>query len=220
MRLQEDSNSHMPIPITLSDLMPVLPKLATPPTGLRAITYLRTYPSFLALCPAAPVSAGIIHQLAGIAYSWMPRVLRLDGSFETAALAAMNKALVAAAGAPASTALTPKEFSDIANWIRSSVGASKLLHFAKPDTFPIWDSKVERFRHGGAPPYNYMINPHNYIKYLQEVDEVLGGSSFSMSFLSPYNAGLHKRLTALGMSSPYVVTGPRAIEAAAFELAP
>ena len=210
----------MPIPITLSDLMPILSKLPTPPVGLRAITYLRTYPSFLALAPAAPASITSIHQLAGIAYGWMPRVLRLDESFETAALAAMNKALVAATGAPASTVLTPHEFSDLANWIRSSVGASKLLHFAKPDTFPIWDSKVERFRHGGAPPYNYMTNPTNYITYLQEVDKVRGGPTFLTSLLCPYNSRLHLRLTALHIGSPYVVSGPRAIEAAAFELAP
>ena len=80
----------MPIPIALSDLMAVLPKLAVPPTGLRAITYLRTYPSFRALCLGAPASPTTIHQLAGIAYSWMPRVLRLDVSFETAVVSPLH----------------------------------------------------------------------------------------------------------------------------------
>lgn len=181
--------------------------------GLRAETYLRTYPSLLALARSHRCDDRLLHQLMCVAYGWMPRILRIDPEFLPASVATL--ALVRDA--------------DIHNWheisidplakcVRSAVGASKILHFVNPEVFPIWDSKVERLR--CKRPFmsdKHMSKVIHYNAYLREV-HAMAQESQAEAFCASMNRSLRDRLSTLSIE-PYSVCNVRAIELAAFSLA-
>ena len=84
--------------------------------------------------------------------------------------------------------------------------------------FPIWDSNIETFRFGGAPPHNHMNQVGNYFAYADEVHAIRRDPGFPALF-TQFVAAFNARRAALGIG-PYPVSEVRAIEAAAFELAP
>ena len=115
----------------------------TPATDSRAATYLRTYPALVALarCEGGGDDTTRFLQLATVVYGWMPRILRLDPEHLDKAIDAFRQARA--------THQDASDFELVDNvgaCLHSVVGASKLLHFANPEVFPIWDSNVERFR--------------------------------------------------------------------------
>jgi hypothetical protein len=202
--------------MTLTDLQPVIAQIAGQPLihDLRSITYLSTYPSIRALGTApGPIGFDRFHQLAAMAYGWMPRVVRIDRMQSSQALAA----LVTAQTATAAT-LRSIPIADIAACLRSLVGASKVLHFVNDSVFPIWDSNIEAFRLRGPPPHNHMKNVNNYFAYVDEVHAIRRDVGFP-TFLARFSGALNTRLTALGIAH-YSISEVRVIEAAAFELAP
>jgi hypothetical protein len=94
-------------------------------------------------------------------YSWMPRKLTLDFS------------LVERATQVVQAASRPDNISadDLALLVRcinhSLVGASKLLHFASPKSYPIWDSRVFRYIYGRRPSQNQISHVPSYFTYRQ-----------------------------------------------------
>jgi hypothetical protein len=202
--------------MTLTDLQPAIGQIAGRPAiqNLRAITYLSSYPSLRALGAApGPIPLDRFNQLAAMAYGWMPRIVRIDPLHTPQALAA----LVAAQAA------TPATFHGIAvaavaKCLHSLVGASKVLHFVNDRVFPIWDSSIETFRLHGLLPYNQMNVVANYFAYADDVHAIRGDLAFP-AFLTQFTAAMNARLTALGIAH-YPISEVRAIEAAAFELAP
>lgn len=182
--------------------------------GLRSITYLSTYPSIRAVGVAAgPILLDRFNQLAAMAYGWMPRIVRIDPHDTSRALAA----LVAAQRATPAR-LCRIAVADVAACLHSLVGASKVLHFVNDAVFPIWDSSIETFRLNGPPPYNHMNVAANYFAYAEEVHGIRLDPTFP-AFLTQLTAAMNARLTALGIAH-YPISEVRAIEAAAFELAP
>jgi hypothetical protein len=95
------------------------------------------------------------------------------------------------------------------------VGASKLLHFANPALFPIWDSNIEAFR---AKPGSDVTSVPQYMDYVAEVHGIRAEPGFP-AFYSAFCAAYSARLTANGITA-YSIGHVRAIEAAAFELVP
>jgi hypothetical protein len=181
------------------------------PTELRAVTYLATYPSILELGTAkGKFNLDRFHQLAAMVYGWMPRIVRLNSKHK-------EKALVALSKASESTHETAEAvlIQDVANCLHSAVGASKMLHFVRPEVFPIWDSNVERVRLGDEPPYNHMNQTQNYWNYFREVHSIRKENGFD-GFLEDYNSVLAERLRACAIA-PYRVLAVRAIEAVTFE---
>jgi hypothetical protein len=81
------------------------------------------------------------HQVAVMAYGWMPRVLRLDRAHVEPALIALLPARAVNAADVVAGDIEP-----VARCLHSVVGGSKVLHFVNPDVFPIWDSGIARFR--------------------------------------------------------------------------
>jgi hypothetical protein len=102
---------------------------------------------------------------AGFTYAWMPRILRLDPSAAPVALAALQDAH--AGGEPSLEHLTV-----VATYLSGSVsGASKLLHFAAPERYPIWDSRVARCL--GARPLKPMADRvTQYLAYVRLCSEL------------------------------------------------
>jgi hypothetical protein len=102
------------------------------------------------------------------AYSWMSSIKQLDPALATvaSAVAALNKLHVLQAADlgvkgydPA--AIDPRHVEGLATMIEpiryflgSVIGTSKLLHFANPEVFPIWDAVIHRYcrlpEHPGA----------------------------------------------------------------------
>ncbi len=200
--------------MTLNELWPAIGLMTENPNvnEPRAITYLMTYPSLCAHGAVVSNDLQKFHQLAVMAYGWMPRVVRLDPHYIQSAHEALQQAQCATAENYSLVSI-----SALANCMRSVVGASKMLHFTNPSVFPIWDSNIERSRLRNEPPYNHMSNIENYLKYVNEVHSVRGEENFD-SFYTAFSDALSARLTTSRIN-PYNVSEVRAIEAALFELA-
>ncbi|SRR5579875_719997 len=141
----------------------------------------------------------------------MPRIVRLDPHH----LASAVDAVRAAQGATdANWNEIPIE--GIAECLSSVVGASKLLHFANPKVFPIWDSKAERFRLCANPSQYHMGQVRNYKAYASEVHRIRQTHGFA-EFYAGFNQAFAERLNRLTIS-PYRLTEVRAVESAMFEL--
>lgn len=198
--------------MNLADIQPAVAQVAAQPlvTDLRGHTYLATYPAMIAIGAAAGITTSVkFHQLATLVYGWMPKIVRINPTHSTKAIVAFDAAISA----------TPATFADvsvkdISDCLHSVVGASKLLHFANPDVFPIWDSNVEIFR---AKPDSDITSVPQYFSYVKEVHNIRAEISFS-SFYTAFNIAYSARLKANGIPA-YTVGEVRAIEAAAFELA-
>lgn len=199
--------------MNLSKIQPAIASILARPrvTELRSHTYMATYPVMMAIGAAPAVSHAVkFHQLATMVYGWMPRVLRIDPIHIGGAINAMCAAMEA----------TPRTFStvpiqDIAKCLHSVVGASKLLHFVNPHAFPIWDSKIESFR---SPASSDMTDVAEYLKYARNVHDIRSDPDFP-AFYAAFQSAYSSRLRASGIPA-YHVNEVRAIEAAAFELAP
>jgi len=199
----------------LNCLIPAIQRVRTsdPQMGSREATYLRTYPAVLAIASCSGLDDTVrFLQLATVVYGWMPRVLRLDPNH-------LDDAVVALREARETTDANRNGLliHNVSACLRSVVGASKLLHFANPKLFPIWDRKVQRFRLGADPSQYHMDQVRNYTGYASVIHEIRQASGFS-GFHAAFNEALGERLTRLEIP-PYHLTEVRSVESAAFELA-
>lgn len=117
-------------------------------------TYLRSYPVLIRysqqLVSAISVDALIL--VAHAVYGWMPTVLKMntDPNQLVKAATLLHEA--------AKRDLDASELGVLTDCVnRSIVGVSKLLHFAYPHRYPIWDSRVFKFVHG-RKPHSYQVN--------------------------------------------------------------
>jgi hypothetical protein len=179
----------------------------------QSLTYLRTYPSILdavASLPRNPKS--LISQVAVFAYGWMPRVARLDPEYFVKA----GTSLVSVANAEGID-IDSEAVSNISECLRSVVGASKVLHFIRPDVYPIWDSKVAKVWHNNkALSQKEISDPAKYIVYVKALQELVL-SNEAKDFLKEFKSVYEARLGKLNIAR-YVLSDMRAIEAAIFEL--
>ena len=197
----------------LAEIKPAIARItpAMPVLELRAYTYLATYRAMVALAsePSA-LDLARFHQIAVMAYRWMPRILRLDRAHAEPALMSLRRARTVTIAD-----LVASEIAPVARCLHSVVGASKVLHFVNPDVFPISDSGIARFR---GVPVSDLEDEEQYCVYVREVHRIIGEPGFDAlreDFLAAYRA----RLEVSGIP-PYQITPVRAVEAAAFELAP
>jgi hypothetical protein len=199
--------------VILADIKPALARLtpARPVLELRAYTYLATYPAIVSLAsePSA-LDFARFHQIAVMAYGWMPRILQLDREYMEPALMALRRARTATVAD-----LVAGDIEPVSRCLHSVVGASKVLHFVNPYVFPISDSGIVRFR---GIPVSDLEDERQYCVYVREVHRItqeLGFDAFRKDFAAVYRA----RLEVSGIP-PYEITPVRTVEAAAFELAP
>jgi len=183
-----------------------------PIVDLRSNAYLATYPALLAAASNPGDSPWAwFCQIAAMTYGWMPRVVRLDMEHSRTAAQSLLAAHHATQESMQKIQITPISLS-----VRSVVGASKMLHFANPNVYPIWDSRIETTRLGKAPGLTHMQAPENYWRYCAEVHEVRMHRDFR-GFYVEMEAALAARLEYLGIE-PYPISEVRAVELAVFEL--
>ena len=198
----------------LVDIEPVLNVLENRlvVVDLRTHTYLSSYPEILAHTKKIKkYNVSSLYHLSLLVYGWMPRVLRVDSSYLEKAVEALNQAIDCN-----TETFREIDVSNLAQCLHSVVGASKMLHFAKPDVFPIWDSKIQAFR-GKRNGYNDMAKIENYFEFVGDVHGIISDSDFE-SFKSKFNTLFEKRLLKSDIEK-YAIGNVRVVEAATFELA-
>jgi hypothetical protein len=185
----------------------------TPALFSRAATYLRTYPALLSIARQSEADDRTkFLQLATVAYGWMPRIVRLDPVHLDSAIEAFTRAQAAT-----EVSWNQVSIEHVAACLHSVVGASKLLHFANPEVFPIWDRNVERISCGTEPSQYHMDQLTNYVSYAGQVHELRQAAAFH-AFFDEFTHAYKERLDRLEITR-YPLTQIRAVEAAAFELA-
>jgi len=175
-------------------------------------SFLRAYP---ALVSAAHLESSSPQETflrtAALAYAWMPRTLRLDDDFLSAAVAAF------AAARGEHMTINQSAIDPIAACLGSLIGASKVLHLANPAVFPMWDKGVERFRLGEEPTAYHMGQTRNYLGFIEDVWNVTSDPHF-LTFHNDYCTAYQERLQRLRIA-PYPLTEPRVVQSATSELA-
>lgn len=129
-------------------------------------------------------------------YGWMPTILELH--------AASIKDLEAGAkllNQARSGTLVDNDLRTLTDLVNNSlVGVSKLLHFAAPSHFAIWDSRVYQFVFERAP-YHYRMNSVPDYRHYHEILNQIAEDRRFPSF--------HERVNR---KVGYAVSAPRAIE--------
>ena len=121
--------------------------------------YLLDYFSSKQSFSAADVVCG-----AHMVYGWMPTILELYPSLGETDLDAAAEVLTKA---KEGKDIASSEVEALAILVNNSVvGASKLLHFAAPNHFPIWDSKVYSFIHEKRPHFYRVNSVETYLQYV------------------------------------------------------
>lgn len=106
---------------------------------------------------------------AHMVYGWMPTVLSLNTS--TPDEGRLERAATMLNSARRGIDLKMGDLAALAKLVNNSVvGASKLLHFAAPDFYAIWDSKVCRFVTGSDRTYHQQVNDvQKYMTYIERL---------------------------------------------------
>nr|AAN18027.1 hypothetical protein [Pseudomonas chlororaphis subsp. aurantiaca] len=179
---------------------------------LQSLTYLRSYPALLAASrtlASSHDSGDLLLQLSALCYGWMPRVARVNAKYVDKASAALVCAL------ESDILIDKTQMQDLANSLHSVVGTSKLLHFLRPQLYPIWDSKVARVWATTDATTN-MRKVENYRSYIEDIRTLIASADFA-AFHDDFNQAYSRRLDRLNIA-PYSLSPIRAVEAAAFEL--
>jgi hypothetical protein len=146
-------------------------------------SYILSYPHLLSYFENK-TSFGVEDVVRGthMVYGWMPRILNLNAG-------PIKLDLVEAAGiltkAKSTGSLTNSDLAKIASLAGNSlVGASKLLHFIAPNSFPIWDSNVYAFVFNERP-HNYRVKQiSKYRKYLDILNKLKADPRFNRFHMS------------------------------------
>ncbi|NTY90426.1 hypothetical protein [Pseudomonas putida] len=198
--------------MNLADIKPAIESVTASliVTDLRELTYLATYPGMISIGAAGEVANDVkFHQLSTLVYGCMPRIARIDPSHTSAAVTALGEALSAS-----EVNYKLVRIKSISDCLHSVVGASKLLHFANPNVFPIWDSNIEAFRKISDSD---ITSVSKYMDYIDEIHGIRREAEFP-EFYTKFSGAYSARLTANAIPA-YSISHIRAIEAAAFELA-
>jgi hypothetical protein len=133
----------------------------------------RSYQSFLGFFDArSSIGASEAILGASLAYAWMPTILDFNGSPEEVALLLQR--------VKQGESLSNEELNALAKVVNNSmVGASKLLHFVRPDMYAIWDSRVYRYLTLQKPYAQRMRDPASYLEFLKLLQLLVSDKRFA-----------------------------------------
>jgi hypothetical protein len=179
--------------------------------GSSRASFLRAYPALLVAARSRDRAAADTFVLtAAFAYGWIPGTLRVDHR----RLEAAARAFEAARAEDAE--FSPQAVAAVAGCLHSLIAASKVLHFANPGVYPIWDGRIERFRQGATPSQYHMTQTENYVAYASDVHWITREQGF-LGFHHDYCINYQARLRQLAIP-PYPLTDLRVIESAVHEI--
>jgi len=167
-------------------------------------SYIASYPHLVSyLQSLTTITSADVVRASHMVYGWMPTILDL---YHGKDIATLDEAADMLEQAKSGHHLTKENLEKLSGLVNNSmVGASKLLHFASPTNYAIWDSRIYFYLYG-KKPHHYQVNdPVLYIKYLDALSEISKKNEFEV---------FHEKINAkLG----YVVTAFRAIELVMFQ---
>lgn len=166
--------------------------------------YHRAYPHLVEFFNGAhQIQPSTVVHAAHMVYGWMPTILEMHWGADDRHLHQVADILTKARnGADAS----PSDLTLLTGVVnRSLVGASKLLHLAAPDRYPIWDSRVYRFVHEAVPYHHRLNDVGTFDSYINLVRS-LAKDPRAQQLVADVNAMLG-----------YKVTQVRAVELVMFE---
>lgn len=129
---------------------------------IKSYEAIRTYFSERDVLSGADVIRG-----SHMVYGWMPTILDLYS--EPPNLSAEGAATILN-GVKETGVITDDNLRKLVLFINNSlVGASKILHFISPETFPIWDPRIYSFVYD-KKPYGYNVSKlKNYRTYMEKL---------------------------------------------------
>lgn len=160
----------------------------------RIYTYLATYPHIRATVAGfSRITSDEIYATIAMVYGLMPTAMNLRRGDMEPFLAPLN------ALRDTGQRLTAGELDGLKALVNNSiVGTSKLLHFLAPETYPVWDSRINRFLNGEPRPETNSVP--RYRDYLADFDRLRVDADFE-----PLRASIEGRLG-------YPVSAARAFE--------
>ena len=109
---------------------------------------------------------------AHFAYGWMPTILTLGKADIASCCEDLNRA-------KAGERLQLEELIRLQEFMNNSiVGLSKLLHFIRPDQYPIWDSNVAGFVSGGPYPPHKINDARYYLHFITYCEELINAAAY------------------------------------------
>jgi len=146
-------------------------------------SYIVSYPYLLAFFQKpGPLNVSDLVVGAHFVYGWMPTALDL---YVGPRKSDLDRGTDILNSAKAEGELSDRDLRDLVRLINKSlVGTSKLLHFLRPDGFPIWDSKTYAFVFE-EKPHHYRVNEiskyREYQAHLARIQERHGFARFHAS---------------------------------------
>lgn len=157
---------HLNIEKIKDCFLTVLPKI-----DIMNDNYLKTYPYFISFFQENELNIKNFVVGTNMIYGWMPTILDLNLNKEKELLNIFNRIKI-------NDDLNLIDFLILKNSINNSVvGMSKLLHFANPQKYPIWDSRIYKF----ITETNHATNIDKimaYVVYMQMINEVVENKDF------------------------------------------
>lgn len=135
----------------------------------RELGYLRAYPAILGHFKAiGQFDHASLTTAALMVYGWMPTIPVLNFDKIDEAITAINA--VKCEAAPRANKLEIEALMAFVN--RSLVGVSKLLHFADPEKYAIYDRRVVEGIKQEMKPTKGIANVDDYLQYLGQLDSL------------------------------------------------
>ena len=117
----------------------------------RTRSYLLTYPTLLHLFEDKRLTPQKLLIGAMATYAWMARTLVVNGTVNQSVTDAFNRVSISADPGAKDLQILKDTFNN------SLVGVSKMLHFAAPTRYAIWDSKVAEVLYGNGGQWSATV---------------------------------------------------------------
>jgi hypothetical protein len=168
-------------------------------TSIPATSYTLSYPHILSyFADRGPLDIADFVRGAQLVYGWMPTILHLHAQPPNLTLAHAASLLESAR---TQGTISDEHLSMLVGVINNSlVGTSKLLHFVRPDIFPIWDSNVYGFVFEEKPRHDRVQNVAKFREFVRRVNAVRSDERFG-----DFHASVNFKVG-------YGVSEPRAVE--------
>ena len=179
-----------------------------PLTQIIRNSYILSYPYLVGYFEKDVFSVADVVRGAHMVYGWMPTILELNPDM---AAGGFGEAARVVTQARSTGIISDRDLTVLSEVINNSlVGASKLLHFAAPHHFAIWDSNTYSFVFGERP-HAYRLNKvDSYRAYLKKLTDLQSDSRFK-SFHESVNTKIGYDVSPLrALELVMYVNAPRA----------
>ncbi|HKN69507.1 MAG TPA: hypothetical protein VJX30_00495 [Terriglobales bacterium] len=168
-------------------------------TNIPATSYILSYPHILSyFADRGSLDVADFVRGAHLVYGWMPTALDLYPQPPNLTLAQAASLLE---GARTQGTISDEQLSALVRVVNNSlVGTSKLLHFVRPDVFPIWDNKIYGYVFE-EKPHHYRLNKiAKFREFVRRVNTIRSDKRFG-----DFHASVNLKVG-------YEVSEPRAVE--------